>query len=377
VGSLGGTPAESFSRAFAPREFVFPADHGPHPGYQTEWWYFAGNLATATGRRFGYQLTLFRFALAPPGSEDAGGDGSSWDTDQLYMAHFGLTDAEGGEFYSLERFSRGAVGLAGAQADPFRVWLENWSVTRTRDAEVHEPRTTKGLETDPPQASAAIAPLTLQVTEEGIGVELALRPIKPIILHGDQGLSRKGSQPGNASYYYSITRFDALGEVEINGERLAVAGSSWLDREWSTSVLEEGQIGWDWFSLQLDDGRDLMYFQLRRSDGSVDPASSGTLVSRDGTSRSFPEGKVEIRALETWESPATGATYPIAWRILYPAEQMDLEVRPLLPQQEHANSFAYWEGAVVVQGSAAGKAATGRGYVELTGYATMAREESW
>jgi predicted secreted hydrolase len=376
VGSLGdNTPVEGFSRAFAPREFLFPADHGPHPGYRTEWWYFTGNLATATGRHFGYQLTLFRSALAPPGSEDTDGDRSSWDTDQLYMAHFGLTDAEGGEFYSFERFSRGAVGLAGAQAEPFRIWLEDWSVTGSRGAEAHEPRTTDDLETDPPAAGAAIVPLRLQATEEGIGVELALRPVKPIILHGDQGLSRKGSRPGNASYYYSITRFDSLGEVEISGDRFAVAGSSWLDREWSTSVLEEGQTGWDWFSLQLDDGRDLMYFRLRRSDGSVDPASSGTLVGRDGTSRSIPEGEVEIQALETWESPATGAVYPTAWRILYPAEQMDLEARPLLPQQEHAHSFAYWEGAVLVQGSAAGEATTGRGYVELTGYAPMPRED--
>jgi predicted secreted hydrolase len=375
VGSLGGTPAEGFSRAFAPREFVFPADHGPHPAFQTEWWYFTGNLATAAGRRFGYQLTLFRSALAPPESENTGGDRSSWDTDQLYMAHFGLTDEEGGEFFSFERFSRGAVGLAGAEADPFRVWLEDWSVTGIDGAQVREPSTSKQVEADPLAASSAILPLTLQAREDGIGVELALRPIKPITPHGDQGLSRKGSQPGNASYYYSITRFDTSGEVEINGDRLAVAGSSWLDREWSTSVLEEGQIGWDWFSLQLDDGRDLMYFQLRRSDSSVDPASGGTLVGRDGTYRSISEGQVEIRTLESWESSASGAIYPVAWRILYPGEQADLEVRPLLPQQEHAHSFAYWEGAVVVQGLAGGEAVTGRGYVELTGYAPVARED--
>ncbi len=339
---LAGGSTEGYSRALEPREFVFPADHGPHRDFRTEWWYFTGNLTTAGGRAFGYQFTLFRSAVAPRAPDRE----SDWATRQIYMAHFALTDPINQSFHAFERFSRGAAGLAGVDLRPFRAWLEDWEIAGGED---------------PP-------PFRLRAAEGGTAIELELDSAKPVVLNGDRGLSRKGREPGNASYYYAFTRMPTRGTVTVGYKTFEVQGSSWLDREWSTSVLEEDQAGWDWFALQLSDGRDLMVYQLRRSDGSADPLSSGTLTAADGSSRSLPSDAFSLEPLGNWISPATGVTYPSRWRLQVPDAAIDLQVTPLLPDQELDLSFRYWEGAVAVTGSSSGEAVSGRGYVELTGY---------
>ncbi len=349
---LGPTDTAGYARALEPRDFVFPDDHGPHPDFRTEWWYFTGNLGSADGRRFGYQATFFRSALSPDERPEDAPRTSAWATRQAWMAHFAVTeagDAGGGRFRSFERFSRGALGLAGARAAPFRVWLEDWEAAAV-------------------EGSGGVPPFRLRLADAGAAIDLVLGPGKPPVFHGERGLSRKGAEAGNASYYYSFTRLPTAGRIEIDGRAFEVEGASWIDREWSTSVLEEGQVGWDWLSLQLDDGRDLMVFRLRRSDGRPDPYAGGTLVAPDGASRHLGPDAFRLDALATWTSPETGAVYPARWRLELPGEALDLAIEPILADQELSGSIVYWEGAVEVEGTRAGEPIAGRGYVELTGY---------
>jgi predicted secreted hydrolase len=334
-----------YARALAPREFHFPADHGPHPELRTEWWYYIGNLATAEGRRFGFQLTFFRSALAPGSPERA----SAWATRQAWLAHFTVSDVDGKRFHSFERWSRGAVGLAGAQGEPFRVWVKDWSA-----------------------AGDPVFPMRLRAAAGDVAVDLLLQQGKPPVLQGERGLSRKSAEPGNASYYYSLTRMPASGTVRVGGENFQVTGDSWMDREWSTSSLGRDQVGWDWLALQLSDGWDLMLYRLRRVDGAADPASSGTLIAPDGSSRPLRLADFQLEGSGEWRSPRSGARYPRRWRVRVPGEALDLDVRPLLADQELDVSFRYWEGAVEVAGTHHGRPVRGRGYVELTGYAAPA-----
>ena len=348
--ALGGTPDTGFARAAAPRRFTFPADHGPHPGFRTEWWYFTGNLNTVQGQRFGYQLTFFRVALTP----EPIARGSRWGANEVFMAHFAVTDLAGKRFHYAERFSRAALGLASAGGSPLAVRLEDWSASET-----------------------AAEPWSMQlVARDGdLAVDFQLRSIKAVVLNGEGGLSRKGSEPGNASYYYSLPRMETSGTIRIGRETFNVSGLSWLDREWSTSALEADQEGWDWFALQLDDGRDLMFYRLRRSDGSAGPFSSGTLVAVDGTSRHLAREAVQLTINDWWTSPASGCRYPSRWRLRVPAEGLDLEIVPRLADQELRASVRYWEGAVTVKGIPAGSTG-GSGYVEMTGYRAAEKKGS-
>ncbi len=377
AGALGGPAEAGFARALAPRSFAFPADHGPHPAFRTEWWYFTGNLETEEpvplfagrtallgsigygakafaprrgGRRFGYQLTFFRNALAPRAAARA----SRWAARQVFLAHFAVTDPGAGRFLACERFRREALGLAGARAVPFRVWLDRWSAASAAPA------------------AAAVGdqtfPLRLRAAAEDVALDLTLASGKPPVLQGERGLSRKGSAPGQASYYYSLTRLPTTGRLRLDGRTWAVRGASWMDREWSTSSLSPGQVGWDWLALQLADGRELMLYRLRLRGGGADPASGGALVARDGTATILGLDDAAVEVLATWESPA-GGRYPARWRVRVPAVGLDLVVRPLLADQEHRGTFRYWEGAVEAAGTSRGTPAGGRGYVELTGYA--------
>jgi predicted secreted hydrolase len=336
--------ANGYLRAEGPVSLNFPADHGPHPDYQTEWWYYTGNLSTEDGQRFGYQLTFFRRALAPPSQRVE--RESAWATDQVYMAHLALTDVNGERHQAFERFSRGAAGLAGAQAVPFGVWLEDWSVEEVES----------GVN-------------RMRAAQDGWALDLRLADQKDPILQGERGYSPKGPQPGSASYYYSLTRLETTGTVQLPGAVYSVEGWSWMDHEWSTGALAADQVGWDWFSLQLDDGSELMVFQLRKEDGSIDPFSSGTFIAPDGTTRPLDRDEFQIRVEETWRSPHTGATYPAAWTLGVPAVGLRLEIEPYLADQELILSYAYWEGAVQATGERAGQSVDGSGYVEMTGYA--------
>lgn len=341
VALLSEADSAEFEQALAPRPFVFPEDHGPHPGFRQEWWYYTGNLRSADGRRFGYQLTFFRFALAPRPSART----SPWAADQVYLAHFALSDVSGGRHYQFERSSRGAAGLAGAEAAPFRVWLEDWSVTGKPEW-----------------------PMVLRAETPEVGIELRLESAKPVVLQGENGLSQKGAAPGNASYYYSYTRLPGSGTVRIGDKRFDVAGTSWMDREWSSSALEKAQAGWDWFALQLDSGEDLMFYQLRRRDGSIDVHSRGVWVDAAGRTRPLLRDEIQLDVEAEWGSPASGARYPAGWRLRVPALHLDLRVRPHLADQEMRQRFRYWEGAVGVSGQHGERAVAGNGYAELVGY---------
>jgi predicted secreted hydrolase len=336
--------ADGYRRAEGPVPLPFPETHGPHPDYQTEWWYYTGNLAADGGQHFGYQLTFFRRALVPPAQRQA--RSSAWATDQVYMAHFALTDVADQRYQAFERFSRGAAGLAGAQASPYRVWLEDWSVEEVGPGRVR-----------------------LRATQEGLGLDLLLADEKGPILHGDGGYSQKGPDPGNASYYYTLSHLATSGTVTVGDAAYPVAGLSWMDHEFSTSGLTADQVGWDWFALQLDDGSELMVFQLRQNDGSVDPFSSGTWIAPDGSARHLPRDEFEIRVVDTWRSPRSGATYPAGWTVSVPAVELRLEIEPHLADQELNVSYAYWEGAVRIEGQRGGQPVSGDGYVEMTGYA--------
>jgi predicted secreted hydrolase len=344
VADAMGSDTTGYKRADTVRPFSFPEDHGPHPGFKNEWWYFTGNLSGPDGTPYGYELTIFRFAMTPPDSTDTVfSKASGWRTNQFYMGHFAVSDGGRERFHAFERFSRGGAGLAGAQADPLRVWLEDWSMQST------------GAET---------FPLRLRAQGTDAAIDLTVRPEKPKVLQGDRGLSQKGPGAGNASYYYSYTRLGTEGTMAVGGDTLQVTGQSWLDREWSTSALGPNQEGWDWFALQLDDGRDLMYYQLRNNDGSASRFSEGVLVGPDGEKTTLSRKDVTVETHDTWTSTDGTHTYPVQWTLRIPSQDLDLKVRALFPNQELDNvSVRYWEGAVRVSGSHSGK-----GYVELTGY---------
>lgn len=346
--ALGGNDVTGYARADRPRQFHFPQDHGPHPDFRNEWWYVTGNLDAEDGRRFGFQFTLFRIALGPrPRSTETQESASAWRTRQVWMAHFAVTDARGRQHHAFERFSRGALGLAGAQAAPFHAWLEDWQLNGG------------------PQADF---PWHLSAAEEDVSIDLELVAIKDVVLQGDHGLSRKSTAPGNASYYYSLPRLAARGELAIGGNRFQVTGLAWFDREWSTSALGPDQSGWDWFALQLEDGRDLMFYRLRRLDGTTDPLSGGTLTGTDGEVQRLDASSVRLETLDYWESPG-GIRYPAAWRMHSPYLEGPVEIRPVIPDQLMETTVRYWEGAVDV---ADVKGETiGRGYVELAGYRTV------
>jgi predicted secreted hydrolase len=339
-GLLSGGDTSGFARALSPRSFVFPDDHGPHPDFRSEWWYFTGNLQ-AGQRRFGYQLTIFRQALAAETPPRA----SAWATRQAYMAHLAVTDVEGRRFVALERLSRDGLGLAGAQASPFRVWLEDWEMS-------------------------GLFPIRLQAREPGkVALDLIVGEGRGPVLQGEAGLSRKGPEPGNASYYYSFTRLPTRGRLALGGESFEVTGASWFDREWSTSALGPTLAGWDWLALHLSDGRDLMVYRLRRKDGTAAPESRATLIDAQGATRVFGPGAFSFRETAWWTSPHTGARYPTALVIEIPSADISLETSPLLDDQELLLSLRYWEGAVSAQGRAGGAPLTASGYLELTGYA--------
>ena len=344
--SAGGITTAGFARATTPREFVFPLDHGPHPQYAIEWWYYTGNLDTAQGRHFGYQLTFFRIGLTATPVARA----SDFATSNIYMAHFALTDVANQKFYAFERFSRSAAGLAGAQGQPFRVWLEDWSATG---------------------AGADGLPMRLQAAQDDVAIDLTLAGGKPVVLQGDRGLSQKGTEPGNASYYYSLTRMPTRGTIRAGTQTSDVSGLSWMDREWSTSLLGANAVGWDWFAVQLSDGRDLMYAQLRDATGAA-IYSYGTLIEQDGSTRRLAQSEVVLAATGEWTSPRNGGRYPSGWRLRIASQALDLTLTPYLADQELPLTTVYWEGAVKIAGTAAGAPISGNAYVELTGYGERA-----
>jgi predicted secreted hydrolase len=342
VDVLSADDVAGFTQAREPRSFQFPADHGPHPDFRTEWWYYTGNLSNGQGRHFGYQLTFFRRGIAPGLSQQRPSD---WATNQIYMAHLAVSDIANQQFYAFERFSRGAAGLAGSQGDPFRVFVEDWSA--------------KG---NGPQSMT----MQLFAAQDGLVLDLQLESRKPPMLQGENGLSRKSPDGRSTSYYYSLTRMQTSGTLSIGEQQHQLAGYSWMDREWMTTALDAETVGWDWFGLHLDDGSDLLFAQVRLRDGSNYYFAS--LVDAAGNGRMLEVSPDSLTPLATWRSPHSGIEYPAGWRISLPNESIELTVEPLMAEQEHTGAIAYWEGAVQISGEHAGHPVGGFGYVELTGY---------
>ena len=333
---------DDYAQAIDPYEWDFPADFGAHPDFLTEWWYYTGNVATDDGRRFGYQFTIFRRAISPVDNTSD----SEWRTNQVYLAHFTISDIESDTFYHDQRFSRGGAGLAGASVDPFyRVWLEDWEIlAENEDASL----------------------VRIQAESDEFSINLSLEQTKAPALQGDNGLSQKSDEAGNASYYYTLSRLATTGEITINDETFTVEGNTWKDHEFSTSALGTGAQGWDWFGLIFDDNTELMIGQIRLQDASREPAFGGLMIYPDGSTEYLSSDRFTINPSDTWTSPHTGAEYPSGWDMTVNTSQetLNFSVTPLMRDQElHDTEPAYWEGAVQVSGDV-----TGYGYAELTGY---------
>ena len=334
-----------YQSASGPREWDFPADFGPHPGFGTEWWYYTGNLDSEDGRHFGYQFTLFRRSIAPA---TPAGD-SEWRSDQVYMGHFTVSDVAGGRFHHDQRYSRDGAGLAGATSDPrLHIWLEDLDMQALNDEATR---------------------LRLRASMEGAAIDFTLEHTKPPRLRGIEGYSQKGVEAHQASYYYSIPRLATQGTLTLGGERIEVQGESWMDHEFFTQYLTAEVVGWDWFALLFDDGRELSLGWLRLKDGGQryygGDGAAAFLVAADGSTSQIAPQDFQVEATDTWTSPHSGASYPSGWRVQLGGEQpLDFTLRPLLLDQElHESDIVYWEGAVEVAGDVAGY-----GYAELTGY---------
>jgi predicted secreted hydrolase len=325
IEALSNSDTEGYSIADKVIDFSFPEDHGTHEGFRNEWWYFTGNLYDNEGNRFGYQLTFFRISLSPLEADRT----SAWGTNQIYMAHFTVSDIENEEFYCFEKFNRDALGLAGFTEDPFKMNVGDWYMLGTGEGDF---------------------PWQLYASKDGITLSLDVTPLKDIVFEGDRGLSYKSVDKTSASYYYSITRLATEGYIEINGTRHEVSGNSWLDREWSTSALNEEQGGWDWFSMQLNDNTEIVYFQLRYKDGSVYPYNEGLIVNDDSSTVKLETGDIVLTVLDTWKS-SSGVTYPVKWQAEVSPLGKTLIVEAAFNGQELDLSTRYWEGAVNIYDS--------------------------
>ncbi len=323
----------------------FPRDHHAHPGFRTEWWYFTGNLAGPDGGRLGYQLTFFRRGLRPPGSATAS---SAFVRDWFAFGHFAISDLERGQFFHDQKIVRGGFGEAAFPPTGSRVaQIGNWTADRLEDDRWR-----------------------IAAEAEGFSLELTLRPMRPVVLQGEAGYSQKAAGADQASIYYSLTRLATTGVIQLGDQEIPVEGNSWMDREWATNQLAEDQAGWDWFSLQGEDGSDWMVYQLRKKDGSTDPFSKGLWWPSEGEPTLVRAADFTLTPLRWWRSPDGVARYPLAWRLEMPAAALTIEVEAALDNQElQLNPIRYWEGAVTFRGTRAGQPFNGRGYLEMTGYA--------
>jgi predicted secreted hydrolase len=346
-------PSEDFRRALPGRTFAFPRDHFSHPEFKTEWWYYSGHLQTLDRNSFGYQLTFFRTALR----RETKTEKSKWSIRDLYFAHLALTDESKKRFAYREKINRGSLGEAGATSytkdkSTFRVWIEDWSLEG------------KGV---------AKRDHLLKGGDRDFGLELLLTPEKKPVVHGQNGISQKAEGEGYASHYYSITRLETNGKIYLKKKEIPVQGMSWMDHEFGSTQLRDYQIGWDWFSIQLENGVDLMIYQIRHRDGKIDPYSSGTIVLQNGNRHHLLLKEFQVQSLDRWKSPKSGATYPSKWRIEVPGERIELLLVPTVENQElitqGSTRVTYWEGSVKVVGKNQDQPVRGMGYVELTGYA--------
>jgi predicted secreted hydrolase len=342
--------AGEFRQALPGFAFSFPRDHSSHDEFRTEWWYYTGHLRTERGREYGYQVTFFRSGLA-----EAQTNPSRWAAKNLYLAHFAISDLSRKRLRYFERIQRAGLGQAGAGEKEFRVWVGDWEVAGSGTTQ------------------------RLRAKDGGLGLDLILVAQKPPVIHGEKGVSQKGEGRGHASHYYSLTRLKTEGALTIHGQVAPVSGLSWMDHEFGSTQLAPDQVGWDWFSLQLEDGTELMLYLIRKADGRPDPYSAGTWVGADGRPLRLGLSDFSVDVLDRWKSPRGKAVYPMKWRLRVPRLGLELTVTPAFPDQEldtaKSTRVIYWEGAVSAEGTIHGRPATARGYVEMTGYAEPFRKK--
>lgn len=336
--------ARQFEMALPGFKFEFPRDHASHNSYKTEWWYYTGHLSADDGHQFGYEVTFFRSAL-----DVVHGVESPWSVDNVYLAHFAVSDISAKNFFHTSRLNRAGIGFAGADTSKYNVWNQNWSANLSGDVQ------------------------KITATGDGYNLVLNLHPLKRAIVHGENGVSQKASCRGCASHYYSFTRLKSDGTISAAGKSYRVYGTSWMDHEFGSNQIAADQAGWDWYSVQLDDNSEFMLYIMRRKDGTIDPNSSGTVVTADGTSRHLNAQSYKVKSTDSWRSPATDATYPMGWTIDIPSLNTTLNIVPAMLNQEldkkRASDVSYWEGACDVTGVKAGHKVSGKAYVEMTGYA--------
>ena len=330
----------AFQPALPGYEFAFPRDHGTHEEYKTEWWYYTGHLTADDGKRYGFELVFFRVGV----SRDAPLT-TSWALRNISLAHFAISDIQANDFRYYEKLNRSSPFTASAAEGKLDVFNEGWRATTLPDGSWR---------------------LVAAAGKDRLDLTLTTR--KPPAIHGENGVSVKAAGVGYASHYYSMTRLDVRGRV--NGR--SCRGLAWMDHEFGSSALRENQQGWDWFSIQLDNDSELMLYQIRRRDGTPDVTSSGSLVTSDGEVIHLRHDDMRITPAGSWQSPHSGATYPMGWRVAVPKFGVDLVLRPLLRDQElvtrSSTHITYWEGAVDVTGRFGNNTARGEGYIEMTGY---------
>ena len=334
--------AQDYKQALPGYRYEFPRDHYNHPDYQTEWWYYTGNLKSSDGHRFGFELTFFRQGVV----RDQ--DQSTWHIRDVYMAHLALSDISGQHFYHDERINRAGPGIAGIDERTGRIWNGNW------------------------QAQLSEAKQTLRAVNEKFAIQLDLAPAKPPVIHGRDGISSKSEGAGHASHYVSFPRLGTSGTVELDGTSYAVQGTSWMDHEFFSESVDTTERGWDWLSLQLDDNTEVMLYRLRHKDGSVDPYSSGSYIDAQGKCVFLSLNDFTMTPVDqTWTSRQTRGVYPIRWHVEIRELELDLDISTPLPDQELSGRVgpSYWEGAIDAKGRRGGNALRGSGYLEMTGYA--------
>jgi predicted secreted hydrolase len=337
--------SQAWQRAIGPWTWQFPRDHGAHPNFKTEWWYFTGNLRDAQNRPFGYQLTIFRQGVQFTPAQKT----SRWAVRDFYFGHFTISDIASDKFHVAEKVSRGALGDAKAAPDKMDVALGPWTIEQSANEQIH-----------------------LVARYADTAIDFTARPLKPLVLEGVNGLSQKADGAGEASYYYSYPRLATSGQLRVSGKSYDVTGLSWFDHEFSTSSLGKDQVGWDWFCIQLESNEEIMLYAMRDKSGAIDPNSEGTWVKQDGTTERLVPGSFSIEKKGTWASPRSGAVYPAGWHVMVPGHRADLMVTPGMADQELSltkmGALDYWEGACTVQGTLDGTPIKGEGYTELTGY---------
>ena len=335
-----------FSHSDTPWDFQFPRDHGAHSDFKTESWFLTGYLANEAGRRFGFQLAIFRFGLKPPSTVERA---SAWGTREIYRGHFSVTDVASNQFFATERFSRAALELSGSQQIPVRVWLENWEMT-FEDSEIEFPV------------------FSMRASNADIRIEVQMQNLKPSLLFGtNRGSIEEGTSRANF-YSYSLTRLHSQGTIKLGAQKFNVEGLAWLDRAWGEIPLPVGPIVWDRFLLHLNDGSEFLATTLRRRAGGGKPQSSGVWLKPDGSTQHFGQSNMTIEILDEWINPRNNTRYPARWRLQVPSISLYLEIVPSIADQAVEKSMAYWSGLIDIQGDFNGNPTKGQGFAELTGY---------